>query len=197
MLYNYIILVKMERWPSLQEWIVISYIITLGLEKVRQVHMNTPEVTEPASVLQCYQWDTFSCWETADPQRVFAAATSTSYSWEPVVHGVHQLKPQLSCSSQGTPESSGASSGWPLRLSTHRKTCFHYCGASLSPQRGQDVVGSVTYHASFCLSVGMESLSRSRVIWLNDSNKKTKNLNDKQIHDATLAIRVRMRCTDS
>ncbi len=38
MLYNYIILVKMERWPSLQEWIVISYIITLGLEKVRQVN---------------------------------------------------------------------------------------------------------------------------------------------------------------
>ncbi|KAM8876081.1 transient receptor potential cation channel subfamily M member 1-like isoform 2-T2 [Synchiropus picturatus] len=36
-LYNYIILVKMERWPSLQEWIVISYIITLGLEKVRQM----------------------------------------------------------------------------------------------------------------------------------------------------------------
>ncbi|CAB1338835.1 unnamed protein product, partial [Coregonus sp. 'balchen'] len=35
-LYNYIILVKMERWPSLQEWIVISYIITLGMEKVRQ-----------------------------------------------------------------------------------------------------------------------------------------------------------------
>lgn len=43
MLYNYIILVKMERWPSLQEWIVISYIITLGLEKVRQV--NTTAVT--------------------------------------------------------------------------------------------------------------------------------------------------------
>lgn len=37
MLYNYIILVKMERWPSLQEWTVIAYIITLGLEKVRQV----------------------------------------------------------------------------------------------------------------------------------------------------------------
>lgn len=40
MLYNYIILVKMERWPSLQEWIVISYIITLGLEKVRQVRSS-------------------------------------------------------------------------------------------------------------------------------------------------------------
>ncbi|XP_059926595.1 transient receptor potential cation channel subfamily M member 1-like isoform X2 [Gadus macrocephalus] len=43
MLYNYIILVKMERWPSLQEWIVISYIITLGLEKVRQILMSEPE----------------------------------------------------------------------------------------------------------------------------------------------------------
>ncbi|XP_023672886.1 transient receptor potential cation channel subfamily M member 1-like [Paramormyrops kingsleyae] len=42
MLYNYIILVKMERWPSLQEWIVISYIITLGLEKVRQILMSEP-----------------------------------------------------------------------------------------------------------------------------------------------------------
>ncbi|XP_062246524.1 transient receptor potential cation channel subfamily M member 1-like [Platichthys flesus] len=42
MLYNYIILVKMERWPSLQEWIVISYIITLGMEKVRQILMSEP-----------------------------------------------------------------------------------------------------------------------------------------------------------
>ncbi|XP_061592460.1 transient receptor potential cation channel subfamily M member 1-like isoform X2 [Cololabis saira] len=41
-LYNYIILVKMERWPSLQEWTVISYIITLGLEKVRQILMSEP-----------------------------------------------------------------------------------------------------------------------------------------------------------
>lgn len=40
MLYNYIVLVKMERWPSLQEWLVISYILTLGLEKVRQVRFK-------------------------------------------------------------------------------------------------------------------------------------------------------------
>lgn len=40
MLYNYIILVKMERWPSLQEWIVVSYIVTLGLEKFRQVNVK-------------------------------------------------------------------------------------------------------------------------------------------------------------
>ncbi|XP_067234980.1 transient receptor potential cation channel subfamily M member 1-like isoform X1 [Chanodichthys erythropterus] len=42
MLYNYVVLVKMERWPCLQEWIVISYIITLGLEKVRQILMSEP-----------------------------------------------------------------------------------------------------------------------------------------------------------
>lgn len=52
MLYNYIILVKMERWPSLQEWLVISYIITLGLEKVRQV--NTPAVTHQVRLLSSY-----------------------------------------------------------------------------------------------------------------------------------------------
>ncbi|XP_074773771.1 transient receptor potential cation channel subfamily M member 1 isoform X9 [Athene noctua] len=37
MLFNYIILVRMERWPSVQEWIVISYIVTLALEKVREM----------------------------------------------------------------------------------------------------------------------------------------------------------------
>ncbi|KAG8440391.1 hypothetical protein GDO86_006228 [Hymenochirus boettgeri] len=42
MLFNYVILVKMERWPSLQEWIVISYILTLGLEKVREILMSEP-----------------------------------------------------------------------------------------------------------------------------------------------------------
>ncbi|XP_055049415.2 transient receptor potential cation channel subfamily M member 1b isoform X1 [Misgurnus anguillicaudatus] len=42
LLYNYVVLVKMERWPTLQEWIVISYIITLGLEKVRQILMSEP-----------------------------------------------------------------------------------------------------------------------------------------------------------
>ncbi|XP_063305211.1 transient receptor potential cation channel subfamily M member 1 [Pelobates fuscus] len=42
MLFNYIILVKMERWPSVQEWVVISYILTLGLEKVREILMSEP-----------------------------------------------------------------------------------------------------------------------------------------------------------
>uniref|UniRef100_A0A3Q2DQ28 Transient receptor potential cation channel, subfamily M, member 1b n=2 Tax=Cyprinodon variegatus TaxID=28743 RepID=A0A3Q2DQ28_CYPVA len=42
MMYNYIILVKMERWPSVQEWTVIAYILTLGTEKVRQILMSEP-----------------------------------------------------------------------------------------------------------------------------------------------------------
>lgn len=50
-LYNYIILVKMERWPSLQEWIVISYIVTLGLEKVRQV--SDPRFLKSAASRNC------------------------------------------------------------------------------------------------------------------------------------------------
>ncbi|XP_032846079.2 transient receptor potential cation channel subfamily M member 1 isoform X6 [Tyto alba] len=42
MLFNYIILVRMERWPSVQEWIVISYIVTLAVEKVREILMSEP-----------------------------------------------------------------------------------------------------------------------------------------------------------
>ncbi|XP_077903650.1 transient receptor potential cation channel subfamily M member 3 isoform X19 [Ictidomys tridecemlineatus] len=42
MLFNYIVLVKMERWPSTQEWIVISYIFTLGIEKMREILMSEP-----------------------------------------------------------------------------------------------------------------------------------------------------------
>ncbi|XP_069481015.1 transient receptor potential cation channel subfamily M member 1 isoform X2 [Ambystoma mexicanum] len=42
LLFNYIILVKMERWPSVQEWVVISYILTLALEKIREILMSEP-----------------------------------------------------------------------------------------------------------------------------------------------------------
>lgn len=40
MLFNYIVLVKMDLWPSTQEWIVISYIFTNGIEKMREVHLR-------------------------------------------------------------------------------------------------------------------------------------------------------------
>ncbi|KAG8518865.1 Transient receptor potential cation channel subfamily M member 1, partial [Galemys pyrenaicus] len=42
LLFNYIILVRMDRWPCLQEWIVISYILSLALEKIREILMSEP-----------------------------------------------------------------------------------------------------------------------------------------------------------
>ncbi|XP_060093438.1 transient receptor potential cation channel subfamily M member 3 isoform X6 [Heteronotia binoei] len=42
MLFNYIVLVKMDRWPSTQEWIVIAYIFTMGIEKMREILMSEP-----------------------------------------------------------------------------------------------------------------------------------------------------------
>lgn len=37
MLYTFVVLVQMERLPSVQEWIVIAYIFTYAIEKVREV----------------------------------------------------------------------------------------------------------------------------------------------------------------
>lgn len=37
MLYSFVVLVKMEQLPSPQEWIVILYIFTLAVEKIREV----------------------------------------------------------------------------------------------------------------------------------------------------------------
>ncbi|XP_048185287.1 transient receptor potential cation channel subfamily M member 1 isoform X2 [Perognathus longimembris pacificus] len=42
LLFNYIILVRMDGWPSFQEWIVISYIVSLALEKIREILMSEP-----------------------------------------------------------------------------------------------------------------------------------------------------------
>ncbi|XP_058146638.1 transient receptor potential cation channel subfamily M member 1 [Dasypus novemcinctus] len=42
LLFNYVILVRMDEWPSLQEWAVISYIVSLALEKIREILMSEP-----------------------------------------------------------------------------------------------------------------------------------------------------------
>lgn len=57
MLFNYIVLVKMDLWPSPQEWIVIAYIFTNGIEKMREVaqickHIETNSVTNSAPSLR-------------------------------------------------------------------------------------------------------------------------------------------------
>ncbi|KAI7802854.1 Trpm7 protein [Triplophysa rosa] len=40
MLYSYVVLVKMEPLPSPQEWVVILYIFTLAVEKIREMFMS-------------------------------------------------------------------------------------------------------------------------------------------------------------
>ncbi|XP_074863155.1 transient receptor potential cation channel subfamily M member 7 isoform X2 [Carettochelys insculpta] len=40
MLYTYVVLVKMEEVPSVQEWIVIAYIFTSAIEKIREIFMS-------------------------------------------------------------------------------------------------------------------------------------------------------------
>ncbi|KAL8197263.1 UNVERIFIED_CONTAM: Transient receptor putative cation channel subfamily M member 7 [Gekko kuhli] len=40
MLYTFVVLVKMGELPSIQEWIVIAYIFTLAVEKIREIFMS-------------------------------------------------------------------------------------------------------------------------------------------------------------
>ncbi|XP_067874425.1 transient receptor potential cation channel subfamily M member 7 isoform X2 [Heterodontus francisci] len=40
MLYTYVVLVEMKSLPSVQEWIVISFIFTLAIEKIREIFMS-------------------------------------------------------------------------------------------------------------------------------------------------------------
>uniref|UniRef100_A0A8C5I8S6 non-specific serine/threonine protein kinase n=1 Tax=Gouania willdenowi TaxID=441366 RepID=A0A8C5I8S6_GOUWI len=40
MLYTYVVLVKMPEWPSPQEWVVILYIFTSAIEKIREMFMS-------------------------------------------------------------------------------------------------------------------------------------------------------------
>ncbi|XP_048473026.1 transient receptor potential cation channel subfamily M member 1a isoform X2 [Rhincodon typus] len=42
LLYNYVILVKMDGLPSIAEWILISYILMLAVEKIREILMSEP-----------------------------------------------------------------------------------------------------------------------------------------------------------
>lgn len=42
LLFNYVILVRMDRWPCVQEWVVIAYVLSLALEKIREVFCPPP-----------------------------------------------------------------------------------------------------------------------------------------------------------
>ncbi|XP_017274222.1 transient receptor potential cation channel subfamily M member 7 isoform X1 [Kryptolebias marmoratus] len=40
MLYTYVVLVRLPKWPSPQEWVVILYIFTSAIEKIREMFMS-------------------------------------------------------------------------------------------------------------------------------------------------------------
>lgn len=40
MLFSYVVLVKMEDQPSVQEWLVIAYILSTAAEKTREVEVQ-------------------------------------------------------------------------------------------------------------------------------------------------------------
>ncbi|XP_078479016.1 LOW QUALITY PROTEIN: transient receptor potential cation channel subfamily M member 7-like, partial [Lampetra planeri] len=40
MFYSYVVLVKMPKWPSPEEWVVILYIFTSAVEKIREMFMS-------------------------------------------------------------------------------------------------------------------------------------------------------------
>ncbi|KAG7490468.1 transient receptor potential cation channel subfamily M member 7-like isoform X1 [Solea senegalensis] len=42
MLFSFVVLVKMEDQPSVQEWLVIAYILSTAVEKIREVLMSEP-----------------------------------------------------------------------------------------------------------------------------------------------------------
>lgn len=86
MLFNYIVLVKMERWPSTQEWIVISYIFTLGIEKMREVTtLIKKELREKTVVGYICAWRGEG--DTPDPsksrtlKRMFSNVATEMWTW--------------------------------------------------------------------------------------------------------------------
>ncbi|KAM4049331.1 LOW QUALITY PROTEIN: transient receptor potential cation channel subfamily M member 6 [Anomaloglossus baeobatrachus] len=58
MLFTYVVLVKMEPVPSVQEWLVITYILTNAMDKAREVLMSEPgKLTQKLKVWLSEYWN--------------------------------------------------------------------------------------------------------------------------------------------
>ncbi|XP_051896151.1 transient receptor potential cation channel subfamily M member 7 isoform X2 [Pristis pectinata] len=62
MLYTYVVLVRMQELPSVQEWIVISFIFTLAIEKIREIFMS--EAGKISQKIKVYFSDYFNITDT-------------------------------------------------------------------------------------------------------------------------------------
>lgn len=64
MLFSYVTLVKMEDKPSVQEWLVIVYILSTAVEKTREACARHPSVIivkcEAQILASCYKLKMFS-----------------------------------------------------------------------------------------------------------------------------------------
>ncbi|XP_072888877.1 transient receptor potential cation channel subfamily M member 7 isoform X3 [Hemitrygon akajei] len=62
MLFTYVVLVRMQELPSVQEWIVISFIFTLAIEKIREIFMS--EAGKISQKIKVYFSDYFNITDT-------------------------------------------------------------------------------------------------------------------------------------
>uniref|UniRef100_A0A8C0IWN7 Transient receptor potential cation channel subfamily M member 6 n=1 Tax=Chelonoidis abingdonii TaxID=106734 RepID=A0A8C0IWN7_CHEAB len=60
MLFTYTVLVKMESRPSMQEWLVIIYIFTTAIEKVREIFISEPEKFSQKVKVWIYEYWNFT-----------------------------------------------------------------------------------------------------------------------------------------
>uniref|UniRef100_A0A674H5Q9 non-specific serine/threonine protein kinase n=1 Tax=Taeniopygia guttata TaxID=59729 RepID=A0A674H5Q9_TAEGU len=76
MLFTYTVLVKMEPRPSVQEWLVIIYIFTTAIEKVREVF-----ISEPGKFCQKVKVWIYEYWNFTDTVAIFLFMIGFGLRW--------------------------------------------------------------------------------------------------------------------
>ncbi|KAJ6669598.1 hypothetical protein lerEdw1_000147 [Lerista edwardsae] len=87
MLFTYTVLVKMEPTPSVQEWLVIIYIFTTSIEKIREVFISEPEKLHQKVKVWIYEY-----WNFTDSLAIILFMTGFGLRWaEPPLHTAGRL----------------------------------------------------------------------------------------------------------
>ncbi|NXY05428.1 TRPM6 protein, partial [Pteruthius melanotis] len=76
MLFTYTVLVKMEPRPSVQEWLVIIYIFTTAIEKVREVFISEPRKFRQKVKVWIYEY-----WNFTDSVAIILFMTGFGLRW--------------------------------------------------------------------------------------------------------------------
>uniref|UniRef100_A0A8C3I4E8 non-specific serine/threonine protein kinase n=1 Tax=Chrysemys picta bellii TaxID=8478 RepID=A0A8C3I4E8_CHRPI len=87
MLFTYTVLVKMESRPSVQEWLVIIYIFTTAIEKIREIF-----ISEPGKFSQKVKVWIYEYWNFTDSIAIILFVTGFGLRWaDPPVQTVGRL----------------------------------------------------------------------------------------------------------